>query len=42
MNWELLGVLAVMMSPMIFGGLTMYYSIVTIEKETEKRWEKHE
>ena len=33
---------ALMMTPMVFGGLTMYYSIVAIEEETKKRWSKYE
>ena len=36
----MIGVL--MMTPMVFGGLTMYYSIVAIEEETKKRWIKYE
>jgi hypothetical protein len=36
----MLGLLAVFMCPMVFGGITMYYSHKTIHKETLHRWRK--
>ena len=38
----LLGILSVMMCPMIFGGLTMYYCHNQIHQETLERWKKYE
>lgn len=32
MNWGELGLLAVFMCPMVFGGITFYYSWKVIEK----------
>lgn len=42
MDLGLLGVLAVFLCPMVFGGITMYYSIKVIHKDTLKRWGKDE
>jgi len=42
MDIGLLGLLAVFMCPMIFGGITMYYSHNTIHKETLNRWKKYD
>lgn len=35
-----LGLLAVFLCPMVFGGITMYYSHKSIHKATLDRWEK--
>ena len=40
MDVELLGLLAVFMCPMVFGGITMHYSHEAIHKETLDRWKK--
>jgi len=40
MDIGLLGLLAVFMCPMVFGGITMYYSHITIHEETLKRWKR--
>ena len=40
MDIGLLGLLAVFMCPMVFGGITMYYSHITIHEETLDRWRK--
>jgi len=42
MDLGLLGVLAVFLCPMVFGGITMYYSHKSIHKDTLKRWGKDE
>ena len=42
MDIGLLGILAVFMCPMVFGGITMYYSHKTIHKHTLERWKKQE
>lgn len=36
----LLGILSVMMCPMVFGGITVFYSHEAIHKETVERWKK--
>lgn len=36
----LLGVLAVFLCPMVFGGITAYYSQKAIQQETKDRWER--
>ena len=41
-NWGELGLLAVFLCPMVFGGLTMYYSHKQIDQETLDRWKKYE
>jgi hypothetical protein len=33
MDWGLLGLLAVFLCPMVFGGITMYYSVKAIESD---------
>jgi acid stress-induced BolA-like protein IbaG/YrbA len=38
MDVGLLGLLAVFMCPMVFGGITMYYSQNEIHQETLNRW----
>jgi len=38
----LLGLLAVFLCPMVFGGITMYYSHEAIHKATLQRWKQHE
>jgi hypothetical protein len=38
----LLGLLAVFMCPMVFGGITMYYSHKEIHEETINRWKKYD
>jgi hypothetical protein len=40
MDFGLLGLLAVFMCPMVFGGITMYYSHKTIHKATLERWKR--
>ena len=40
MNWGELGILAVFLCPMVFGGLTMYYCHKQIHQETLDRWSK--
>lgn len=40
MDFGLIGVLAVFMCPMVFGGITMHYSHKAIHNETLDRWEK--
>ena len=40
MDVGLLGLLAVFMCPMVFGGITFYYSHKTIHQETLDRWER--
>lgn len=42
MDLGLLGVLAVMMCPMIFGGVCFYYSHKEIHRETLNRWKTYE
>jgi len=37
-----LGLLAVFLCPMVFGGITFYYSHKTIHEETLRRWKKYE
>ena len=36
----LIGILAVFLCPMVFGGLTMYYSHKFIHQETLDRWSR--
>jgi len=38
----LLGVLAVFLCPMVFGGITAHYSQKAIQQETKDRWKKHD
>jgi hypothetical protein len=40
MSIGILGLLAVFMCPMIFGGITMYYSHKEIDRETIDRWKR--
>ena len=40
MDVGLLGLLAVFMCPMVFGGITMYYSQNEIHQETLNRWKR--
>ena len=40
MNWGELGLLAVFLCPMVFGGITFYYSHKTIHQETLDRWKR--
>lgn len=35
-----IGLLAVFLTPMVFGAITLYYSHKTIHSETLKRWSK--
>ena len=42
MDVGLLGLLAVFMCPMVFDGITMYYSHKAIHEETLERWKKQE
>jgi len=37
-----LGLLAIFLTPMIFGGITMYYSHKAIHEETLNRWKKYD
>lgn len=41
MDWGLLGLLAVFMCPMVFGGITMYYSAKAIEPPKTDHQESH-
>ena len=41
-NWGELGLLTVFLAPMVFGGITMYYSHKQIHQETLDRWKKYE
>lgn len=36
MDWGLLGVLAVFMCPMVFGGITFYYSWKVVNEREDK------
>jgi len=36
----LLGVLAVFLCPMVFGGITAYFSQEAIQQETKDRWKR--
>jgi len=40
MDLGLLGVLAVFLCPMVFGGITAYFSQEAIQQETKDRWER--
>jgi len=40
MDIGLLGVLAVFLCPMVFGGITAYYSQNAIVQETKDRWKR--
>ena len=40
--FELLGLLAVFLCPMVFGGITMYKSHEAIHQETLDRWKKYD
>ena len=40
MDVGLLGLLAVFMCPMVFGGITFYYSHEAIHQETLDRWKR--
>jgi len=40
MDIGLLGLLAVFLCPMVFGGITFYYSHQAIHRETLERWKK--
>ena len=40
MSIGMLGLLAVFLCPMVFGGLTMYYCHKQIHQETLDRWSK--
>lgn len=38
MDFGLIGILAVFLCPMVFGGITVHYSHKAIHKETLDRW----
>ncbi len=40
MDWGMLGILAVMMCPMVFGAITFIYSHTYTEEVTKKWWSK--
>jgi|SaaInlV_125m_DNA_1040241.scaffolds.fasta_scaffold06396_13 hypothetical protein len=40
MNFGILGILAVFLCPMVFGGITMYYCHKEIHRETVDRWKR--
>ena len=40
MDWGLLGLLAVFLSPMVFGGIAFYYSHKTTDIVTRKWWKQ--
>jgi hypothetical protein len=40
MDLGLIGILAVFLCPMVFGGITMHYSHEAIHKHTLERWRK--
>ena len=40
MDFGLLGLLAIFLCPMIFGGIAFYYSHKEIHNETLHRWKK--
>lgn len=40
MDWGMLGLLAVFLSPMVFGGIAFHYSHKTTDKVTKEWWNK--